>query len=99
MCATSNETNVVITQITKLPIIHINIHIILTKTRDKDSRLNNNFILHKTHMGSYKHKNEPSSYVAQQPIIYDYKIVMNNYLSLQSTDTTFGGRPNLRLVG
>ena len=46
-------------------------------------------------MGSYKHQTEPSSYLAQKPIIYDYKIVMNNYLSVQSTDTTFGGRPNL----
>ena len=31
---------------------------------------------------------EPISYLNQQPIIYDYKKVMNNYLSAQSTDMT-----------
>ena len=46
-------------------------------------------------MGSYKRQTEPSLYITQQPIIYDYKIVINNYLSVHSTDMTFGGRPNL----
>ena len=83
MCTIDNRTDVVITQITELPIIHIKNHIIITETRDKDSRLNNNFILHKTHKVLYKHQTEPSSYLAQQPIIYDYKTVMNNYLSVR----------------
>ena len=30
-------------------------------------------------------------YLAQKPVIYDYKIVMSNYLSVRSTDMTFGG--------
>ena len=46
-------------------------------------------------MDHTKHQIEPSSYLAQQPIIYGYKTVINNYLSVQSTDTTYGGQPNL----
>ena len=46
-------------------------------------------------MGSYKHQTEPSLYLDQQPIIYDYKTIMNNYLLVQLTKMTFGGQPNL----
>ena len=42
---------VAITQITKSLIIHIKNHIIIKETRDKDSRLNNNFILHNNTYG------------------------------------------------
>ena len=36
--------------------------------------------------------------MAQQPIIYDYKTIMSNYFSVQSTETTFVGQPNLQLT-
>ena len=42
-----------------------------------------------------KHRTELSSHMAQQPNIYDLQTVTNNYLSVHSTDTTLGGRPNL----
>ena len=73
MCTTGNRTNVVITQITKLPIIHIKNHIIITDTRDKVSILNNSLYYTKHTWVDANIKTEPSLYLAQQPIIYDYK--------------------------
>ena len=90
---------VVITQITKLPIIHIKNHIIITKTRDKDSRLNNSLILHNNTCGFIQTSNQTQFVSCSTAYIYDYKIVTNNYLSVQSTDAAYEGQPNLQLVG
>ena len=52
---------VAITQITKLLIIHIKNHIIIKETKDKDSRLNNNFILHNNTCG-FIHTSKPNRF-------------------------------------
>ena len=61
-----------------------------TRTHDRIT----NYIS-ESHEGPYIHRTEPCSYLDQLPIIYDYKTIMNKYLSVQSTNMNFGGQPNL----
>ena len=80
-----------------LPIIHIKNHIDIQIQETRiDSRITDYII--ESHEGPYIYQTEPSSSLAQQPIIYD---LQNNYEQLligSVNRTTFGGRPNLLLV-
>ena len=74
--------SIVITQITKSPIIHIKNHMIIQR---QETRIVDwiTYLYYTKHIWVHTNiKTEPSSYLAQQPIIYDYKTVMNNYLSV-----------------
>ena len=79
--------SVAITQIARLPIIHIRNHIIIRETRDKNNGQNNSLYYSITHVGSYIHQIEPSSYLLNILLI-PLQNSYGNYLSVHSTDTT-----------
>ena len=77
-----------------LLIIHIYKHTDISETRDKNTSVRiTDYII--TDEFIQIHRTELPSHLAQQPNIYHLQMVTNNYLSVQSTDTTLGGQPNL----
>ena len=78
----------------ELPMIHIYKHTDISETRGKNTSVRiTDYII--TDEFIQIQRTEMPSHMAQHPNTYHLQMVTNNYLSVQSTDTTLGGRPNL----
>ena len=68
-----------------LPIIHIESY--RCNRQEIRTQMQNNRLYYIMRVHT-KHKNKPSSHLAQQPNIYDLQTITYKYLSVWSTDTT-----------